>query len=239
MSCIFTLIDAKSTLSTDFPTPVVLDSDSSYGLALLGFYSYNSIPNIEEGKNNKFYYYEKSDKTKKEKVIEIPTGSYEVEDIEKYIQNQLPPAKNEKVFYLHPNLSRLTCEIFSSRYGINFTPKDCIGRLLGFSEKHLQPNVIHESDLPVDIVKVRTVHIDSNITGGAYYNNRPSHTIYEFAISVDPGYAINKEPKNLVYLPVNVSEIRNITLKILDQNFEEINFRKEIIIVRLELKKLD
>lgn len=239
MSVILTLKGRTSTLSIDFVNPLILDVDSTYGLALLAFYSFNSIPNIEVGRNNKFYYFENNDRNK-EKVIEIPTGSYEIEDIEKFLKANLPKPESstQQVLSLKPNLNTIKCEIFSSVHSINFTHKDCVGKLLGFSEKYLEPNKTHQSDLPVNIVKVRTIHIDSNITSGAYYNDRPSHTLYEFSIAVDPGFAIDEIPKNPAYLPVNKRIIHNITLNVLDQNFEEVNFRGEEILVRLELKKL-
>jgi hypothetical protein len=91
----------------------------------------------------------------------------------------------------------------------------------------------------VDIVKVRTVQINCNITTGAFYNHHPSHSIYEFAIGVNPGFAIDETPRNLCYLPIiNKREIPNITLNIVNQNFKPVNFRGEKVIVRLELKKL-
>ena len=77
MSQIFTLTGRSSTLSIDFVNPIELDAHSYYGLALIGFYSYNSIPNIEAA-NNKFYYVD-NHQTKK---IIIPVGSYEIDNIE-------------------------------------------------------------------------------------------------------------------------------------------------------------
>lgn len=234
MSQIFTLRGRGAILSIDFYNPIELDPQYDYALALIGFHTYNSIPNIEEGVNNKLYYWELGDRTK-EKVISIPTGSYEISDIEAYIQSQITKKDH---FSLKPNNNTLKCEI-KSKHGINFTPKDSLATLLGYSNRELKPNILHQSDLPVQIVKVITIRIDCNITTGAFYNNKPSHTIFEFAPSVNPGYAIDIEPNNLIFLPVNNKrEINNITLEILDQNSEPVNFRGEDIIIRLELKKL-
>lgn len=241
MSLLFTLKGVSSTLSIDFVNPLQLSNENTYGLALVGFHSYNSIPNIEEGRNNKFYYFENGD-TSKERVITIPTGSYEISDIENLINIHVPKIKDSEGVKINsisikPNNNTIKCEVFSSVHSINFTHPDSIGYILGFSAKVLEVNKTHASDLPVNIVKVRTIHIDSNISVGAFYNDRPSHTIYEFAVSVDPGFAINETPKHLIYLPVNKTEIYNITLRILDQNFEPVNFRGEEIIIRLELKQ--
>lgn len=132
----------------------------------------------------------------------------------------------------------MQCEIFSEKYTIDFQTEGSIGKLLGFSKRLLEPGKVHTSDLPVNIVKVRTIHLDCNITAGAYYNNRPTHTIYEFAVGVDPGYAIDETPRNLLYIPVSKREIHTLSLSILDQDFRPVNFRGEEIIIRLELKRL-
>lgn len=240
MSQIFKITGRSSVLTVDFTNPIELDPQNKYALALIGFHTYNSIPNIEEGINNKLYYWELGDRNK-EKIISIPTGSYEIRDIEAYIQSQIIPkgtkeAEYNNYFSLKPNNNTLKCEI-KSKHEINFIPTDSLARLLGYSAQELKPEILHQSDLPVQIVKVRTIHVDCNITTGAFYNNKPAHTIFEFAPSVNPGYAIDIEPNDRTFLPVNSKrELNNITLQILDQNSERVNFRGEEIIIRLELK---
>ena len=109
---------------------------------------------------------------------------------------------------------------------------------MGFSPRVLEARRLHESDLPVNLVKVVTIRIECNIVSGAYRGAVSSHTLYEFAPSSDPGYAIDVEPVNHIYLPINKKRsVDNITIRILDQNDELVNFRGESIIVRLELKK--
>lgn len=245
MSYIFTLKSNNHVLSTDFTNPIQLDPNVEYGVALIGFHSYNSIPNIDVGAN-KFYCYDKI--IAKEIEIELPTGSYEIQDIEKYIRHQvitgykfLKTGNYDKYFSLRPNHNTLKCEIWSECFDINMKPRDSIATLLGFSEKReLKAGQLYESDLPVSIIKVRTIQVNCNISTGAYYNHKPAHTIYEFAVGVDPGFAIDEIPRNIVYLPIiNKREIPNITLTLLDQDSNPINFRGETVIVRLELKKLN
>lgn len=228
---LLTLTGHSSVLSADFHPPILVDKP--YGLALLSFHSYNSIPNIEEG--SKLYLTDS--KSKKKTIIRLPEGSYEIGDIELYIQTKLG-TKSEKLFSLKPNNNTLKCEIYSELFDIDFRPADSIGKILGFSKQLLKVGDYHSSDLPVNIIKVRTIHIDTNITSGAFYNHKPSHTIHEFAVGVDPGFSIDEKPQKLIYLPVNKTEIYNITLRILDQSGELVNFRGEEIIVRLELTAL-
>jgi hypothetical protein len=53
-----------------------------YEIGLTNFSVNNAIPNVDE-KNNKFHYGDKDD------VIEIPVGSYEIADINKYLKTIL------------------------------------------------------------------------------------------------------------------------------------------------------
>ena len=241
MSYIFTLSSTNHALNIDFINPIQLEPESTYGLALIGFHSYNSIPNIEPGRN-KFEY--QNVETGKKKCIIIPTGSYEIRDLEQYLQTCLisigePKHLHGKHLSLKPNNNTLKCEIYSEKYQIDFKAPDSIGRLLGFSRLVLRPGTVHESDQPVDVVKVKTLHIDCNITTGSFYKDRPTHTIYEFALDSNPGYAVDETPRHIIYLPVvNKNQITNISLRVLDQNFEPVNFRGEEVIIRLELKKL-
>lgn len=71
MSHIFTLLSRSSVLSVDLYNATKLNPQYDYSLALIGLHTYNSIPNIEEGVNSKFYYWELDDKTN-ERVINIP-----------------------------------------------------------------------------------------------------------------------------------------------------------------------
>lgn len=232
MSMILTLKGRSSTLSIDFVPPIELSPAFHYGLALLSFHSYNSIPNIDKG--SKFHLVNSGGE---QLVVELPEGSYEIRDIEAYINQHL--SKSDKAtFSLKPNNNTLKCEIYSEEYSVDFQKPRGIGHILGFSPRFLEPGKLHSSDLPVNIIKVRTIHIDCNITTGAFYNEKPSHTIYEFAVGVDPGFAIDETPQHLIYLPItNRSQIHNITLKILSQDFVPVNFRGEEIIIRLELRQ--
>lgn len=236
MSLLFTLKDRSSILSVDFPVPIELNRDFNYGLALIGFYSYNTIPNVQ--KYNKFYI---SSHEGKKSTFQLPTGTYEISDMEAFIrsklENEYETEKGTSSFFLRPNNNTLKCEIFHKNKRIDFTHDDSIGSLLGFSKRVLEPGKIHESDLPVNIIKVRTINIECNLIEGSFYNERPSHTLYEFAVNSDPGFAIDEVPHNLVYLPLTTYRIRNITLKAVDQDGDLLNFQGEEIIIRLELKR--
>lgn len=232
MSQTFTLISRSSELTATYYPPIELDTRYEYALGLIGLHTYNTIPNIYEGKN-KFYY-------ANNQVITIPTGAYEITDIEACLRDSLSTkitnAPKDKLLTLKANNNTLKCEILSG-VPIDFSKDDSIGEMLGFSKKKLKANVKHESDIPIQIIKVVTIRVECNITTSAFHGERLSHTLYEFAPSVQPGYSINIEPKNIIYLPINTSHVDNIRLRLLDQDGDLVNFRGEKIVIILELKK--
>lgn len=242
MSNTITLSSNSSVLSAYFYPPIELDKHSRYGLGVLGFYSYNSIFNINEENN---FFGVKFPKEKKHKYFRIKPGAYEIEEIGEAItkilnDEQVITSQDTDAFNLLPNNSTLKCEI-KSKFEIDFTNKHSIGQVLGFEKKILLANILHESTLPLDIIKVRMIRVDCNITSGAYLNSEKSHTIIEFDIDVEPGFKITKEPQNIIYLPVRPEGrqfIDNITLRVLDDTGNLINFQGEKIIVKLELKKI-
>ena len=89
----------------------------------------------------------------------------------------------------------------------------------------------------MEIIQVVTIRVECNNISGSYYTSYPSHTLFEFSPTVDPGYSINIEPRNLIFLPVNRKRIDKITLTLLDQDLRPVNFRGEEVIVRLELRR--
>lgn len=169
--------------------------------------------------------------------ILIPTGSYELEDLSKYLKKTLKRRYVELM--LEANKNTLQCEILCSQ-PIDFSKTNSFGTLLGFRhDQILKRNKVHVSELPADILKVNVIRIECSIIQGSYLNNKPSHTIHEFSPRVPPGYKIIEVPQNVIYFPVTVKSIHNIGLSIVDQQNRLINFRGETITVRLHIKKVN
>src|SRR5204863_8282194 len=124
----FCLTGTNSILSHDLAFSIDV-SKGNWELGLIELCTYNSIPNIETNKNDKFYYGENQE-------ITIPEGSYEIEDIEKYLVSKLP--KNVK-FTLKPNNNTLKSELFCSEK-IDFKKPNSINKLLGFKDTIYEAN---------------------------------------------------------------------------------------------------
>lgn len=225
--------DPNALVSNFFP-PLEL-TDGEWYAGLLDFTTYNSIPNVESEKNNVFPIIMKEAEAEKVQLIEIPTGAYEIYDIEKYMKKQTGIRK----FSLRPNNNTLQCELYCScdiEFGLS---KHSIGEMLGFtSNRRLQAYKWHTSDIPVNIIRVNTLLIRCNIVQDSYKDGENQHILHSFYPTVEPGFKIVETPTNVIYLPVNVQRVDNITLSVLDQAGDIVNFRGEVITVRLHLKKV-
>lgn len=230
MSTTLSLSGDTSILSFDYFPPIELSGD--YECGLVDLLTYNSIPNIDIA-NNLFHI--------GDQIIEIPIGSYEFDDITEYLKKQLQDRfknneiNSEIVLLLSANNNTLKSMLFSNEI-VYFNKERSIGNLFGFSKQELKSNIMHTSDLPVNITKVNAIRVECDIIAGSFNNTMPSHILHEFSPMTEPGYKIVEIPKNVIYLPVNVKTIRSLTLKLVDQDGDIINFRGEKITIRLHLR---
>lgn len=224
MSSTFTLTGKEPVLSCNFFPPIELNPKLDYSVGLISLDTYNSIPNIEEGKNNQLKY--------DGKLYAVPTGAYEIHTLETELQNLLGGI--EKIS-LRANNASLKCEL-KSIYKIDFNVPNSLGPVLGFSKHELNANTLHVSNLPINITSVTTILVECNLVCGAYLNGKEFHTLHTFAITQPPGFRITQVPSTIIYLPVKSRLIDTLSVKLTDQNGDLLNFRNETITVHIHLK---
>lgn len=223
---LFVLTGKSSILSSDYSPPIDV-SNGNYELGLTNFEVYNSIPNIDVG-NNKFYFGGEE--------FTIPTGCYEISDIRIYLQHEIGKKFSQDILQITANHNTLHTHIKGTQE-IDFSKPNTIGPLLGFKKGIIKKNIGQNSDSIADIIKINSILVECNITVGSFKNGKPVHIIYQFFPNVPPGFKIVQSPEHIIYLPISVESIRNITLKILDQNGKLINFQEETVTVGLHLQK--
>lgn len=223
----------SSRLRTSIFPQLHLKEDKEWEAALLDFTTYNSIPNITEGINNKLHYFKSPGSDVEE--VEIKTGAYEITDINRELIQLL----GKDAIELKANNNNLHSEI-KCKYILDFSKVKSIGSLLGFppSTPVLEANIFHTSPLTVNINKINVINITCNIVQGAYKDGSNGHILHSFYPTVSPGFKIVEHPQNLIYLPLNTSHISDIELNVLDQNGDFVDFRGELITLRLHIRQV-
>lgn len=172
------------------------------------------------------------------KFLTIPIGSYELVDIVKYVNDSLVETDPNTLISLKINNNTMKCELKSNKTIIFDNRRNTIGTLLGFKDGVLEPNVMHKSDNVIKINSINVIKIETNITTGAYSNDKLMRTLHEFYPTVDVGYKIVEVPQQVIYLPITVQSIHNFIVRIVDQNNNLINFSGETITLRVHIKRI-
>jgi len=226
-------LSAKTTdFHTNFASPLILDDDKKYELALVSLETYYSYPNVHKD-NNKFVY--SGDRGISWKTIQIPEGAYEVTDINEYVKSALGSSGVE----ILPNVNTLKChlKISDDKYRVDFRSEGTLRQLLGFGAKLYERSAVGEET--VDILSLNSILVHCDIVGGSYVNGQSHPTIYSFFPNVAPGSKIVEVPHNLVYLPVTRNVIRNIRVWLTSQRLDELlNLRGETVTIRLHLRSV-
>lgn len=241
-----------SVLLADFFPEIVLDSNFNYCCALLDFTSYNSIPNIIEGKNNELKYRYKVKETKKVKgknvtsvvskdsAVALPTGLYEIEDILKYLKTSLIENKISLSYEIIGATTTVQISFESDIEWMGGTVLNVIGFQNNSSPKVFTSKKKYKNDNIAKITDIDVIRINCDIAAGSYINGVLCHTIHQFShCKVAPGYKFIEVPKHIIYFPIKEKQLRSIQISIADQDGNLIDFRGEQISCRIHIKKVD
>lgn len=170
--------------------------------------------------------------------VEIPTGTYEIEAITSELDKRLKTINEQ--FYIKIDVNKNTLmSSLKSNVLIDCDQKNSICTVLGFKPHGvLTPSIRHKSDEVVKISGLNTIRIECNTTSGSYANDSPNHAFHEFYPSVPVGYKIIEVPRNVIYLPLVTANIDNLTIRVVDQDNQLLDFRGEKLSLRLHIKKL-
>jgi hypothetical protein len=224
--------DAKTARFTSNISPNIYLESLNYSVALIGIQTFYSFPNVSSGINNIFRW---SKDGAAYQNIEIPTGSYALDNIIKYITDALKPDGN---IILSGDLNTLKCKIkISGAYTVDFTYANSINTILGFNSEILTAgNNIGENI--VNILNINSIFVNCDFITANYNNNRLQSSIYVFFPDVAPGYKIVENITNPIYIPINKTDITDATVWLSDQDGNLIDFRGELITLTFHIKSM-
>ena len=208
--------------------------DGPYEIPLQSLKSYYSFPNIDE-KNNKI-------RVSLNGVLwhdlTFAVGCYEHEDINNELQRQVEVIGGKKTdIILKPNKNTFqTIMTISGAVQVDFNIPNSIRTVLGFDAK-IYPKGRHLSEHTVNIMRVNSIFVHTNVIGSTYVNGSESPVIYSFFPDIPPGGKIIVEPRVLIYLPVSISVISRLTSWLTDQNNVPLNLRGEELTIKYHLRR--
>ena len=133
--------DKKTRFKTWFKPPIQLDKKKDNEMALINLETYYSFSNID--RCNNCFSYSPGANTPWVDII-IPEGSYNVEDINEFIQREMKKnghndkANDKENIEISAKTNTIKSEMFlKNNYEVDFRQDKCINSLLGFHSKHI------------------------------------------------------------------------------------------------------
>ena len=115
-----------------------------------------------------------------------------------------------------------------NNYSIDFHPPHTLNSVLGFDSSYLVGNRIHDSQNIVNITNINSLQIHCSLIEGSYINEVSSDQLFTVSPNVPPGYLIQVEPEQKVYVPIkNLSQIDSVCFSIKDQDNNFVDMSNE------------
>ena len=232
--------DNKTSFNTRFNPKIELDRDKVYEIALVNLETYHSLPNIDES-NDIFVY--SPDNGNSWVKIKIPEGSYEIDDINNTIQQEMKKRGHHHLvnedYYINISANSNTLKsilILEKDYQVDFNHQNSLAEVLGFTGAKYTGG-FHESENVVDILSINSILVNIDIISGSFVNGTTKNTIYSLFPKVSPGYKIIESPVNLVYLPITLDTIDSLNVSITDQDDHLLNLRNEKLTIRFHIRE--
>ena len=214
-----------------------LELEGPYEIALHSLETYYSFPNVDK-KNNKIRV--SLDNGTSWNDLTFAVGCYEHKDINAELQRMVVVLGGKKEdIILKPNKNTFqTVMTITGNVKVDFRSENSIRNVLGFNSK-IYSSGRHLSEHTVDIMRVNSIFVHTDVIGSAYVNGSQTPVIYSFFPDIPPGGKIIVQPRVLIYLPISLSVISRLTSWLTDQNSKELNLRGEELTIKYHLRCTD
>jgi len=214
-----------------------LELEGSYEIALQSLEIYYSFPNVDK-KNNKIRVSLNNGTSWNDLTSAV--GCYEHEDINRELQRmvvELGGKKNDIILMANKNTFQ-TIMTIAEKVQVDFTIPDSIRTVLGFDSK-IYKKGRQLSEHTVDIMRVNSIFVHTDVIGSAYVNGSQTPVVYSFFPDTPPGGKIIVQPSVLIYLPISISVISRLTSWLTDQDNRILNLRGEELTIKYHLRCID
>ena len=220
----------SSDIRTAIYPPISLDPLKRHEMAMIRLETYNSIPNVDE--SNNVIRYEFNDV--KHEIV-IPTGAYELSQINDAIQRKLD---SPDLFEIIANNNTLKCiiRIKHPNVKVHLDHSSSMRDLLGFGSVVVEGVGDHEGSNIVNILKVNSIYVNCDCIRGSYVNASQKPVLYSFFPNVPPGYKIIETPGTPIFLPITQDTIESLRVWLTDQDRNPIDLRGETLSVWLVVR---
>ena len=226
---------SSSRLETTF-TPSIDLGPGKFEIALHGLETYYSFPNVDATNNQLKVSF---DKETSWNTLTLPIGCYEHNDICEEIQRQvlnIGGARDSVVIRANKNTFQSVMVIKSEQVVVDFSIKNSICTVLGFEAKTFKKGR-HVSKHTVNIMRINSILLHTDIINSAYLNGNQAPVIYSFWPNTAPGNKIVIEPRVLIYIPLSISFISHMTSWLTGQAEEQLDLRGETLTIKYHIRR--
>ena len=211
-----------------------LELDGPYEIALHSLETYYSFPNIDD-QNNKIRVSLDNGTTWNDLTFAV--GCYEHKDINEELQRLIVAVGGKKTDVILQANKNTFQSIMTIRgtVQVDFTIDNSIRTVLGFNSK-IYAQGRHLSEHTVNIMRVNSIFVHTDVIGSAYVNGSQAPVIYSFFPDIPPGGKIIVQPRVLIYLPISLSVISHLTSWLTDQHNQALNLRGEELTIKYHLR---
>ena len=225
----------SSSISTIFSPPLEFPPDCDYEMACCSVETYYSFPNIDATNNSLKI---SLDNGSTWKVLRVPIGCYELHAINATLQRKVVEnGGKENDLCITANLNTLSSVLtLKQKIQVDFHGADgSLRSVLGFDEKIYKVGR-HESEHLVNILRVNSIFVHCDVITLSRKNGVASPIIYNFFPNVSPGEKIVSRPKTLIYLPLSLNVISQMTAWLADQNGALLDLRGEELTITFHMR---
>ena len=224
--------DNSANIQTTFSPPLRLQANRDYEFSMVNLETYYSFANIRKV-NNSFKW--RVDEGKTWTVLHVPTGCYELKDINAEIRR----IRGNSDITILPNVNTLQCllTVVGAKCKFCFYIPNPLASVLGFRRVMVYGVGRHASEKLVNIMSVKSILVHCYIIHSSYMRGTQAPVVYNLFPNAAPGQNILEAAHNLIYLPVTVDGISTLSVWLTDQDGEHLDLRGEKLAIRFHLRE--